>query len=88
MVVMFCTHLNVESGTGGSQTDVVGHGHIDAVDARVVEEVAQHQLTLLRRLHHVTHRVKGPQALGIQNHTAHLFRMAGGRQGDAWVGKK
>ncbi len=42
MTVMMRTDVNVDFGTGGGQTDVIGQGHIDAVDTWVIEEVAQY----------------------------------------------
>lgn len=67
------THVNVDFGAGDGQTHVIGHGHVDAVDAGVVEEMMQHHLALFGGLHHVACGVNGLQALCIQNHAAHLF---------------
>lgn len=80
MLRCVCTQVNADFGRGGSQTDVIGQRHIYAVDARVVEEVAQHQLTLFGGLYHVAGRVNWPHALGVQNHTAHLFGQAGDKR--------
>lgn len=83
-VSVWVTHVKADFGAGGGQTDVIGHGNINAVDPRVVEEVAEHQLALFGRLHHVAHRVKGPQALCIQDHTAHLLWKAGREEMPRW----
>lgn len=83
--VLWCiTQVKGDFGTGGCQTDVIGHWNVNAVDAGVVEEVAEHQLALFGRLHHVADCVNGSQAFCIQNHAAHLFRKAAREDTQQW----
>lgn len=78
------TQVKGDFGTGGCQTDVIGHWNVNAVDAGVVEEVAEHQLALFGRLHHVADCVKGSHAFCIQNHAAHLLRKAAREGTQQW----
>jgi len=71
------THVNADFSTGSGETDIVGHRHVNAIDPGGIEEVTKHQLAFLGWLHHVALSVKGPEAVCVQNHTAHLFWKAG-----------
>ena len=73
------TYCDTDFGTGHSQTDIIGQGHINAEHSRVVKELTKNHLAFWRGCHSTANSLHRCGTVGFRDHCAHLIWQAGKR---------
>lgn len=70
------TYCHTDSSARHGETDVIGEGDVDAKHPRVIEELAEDQLTIWRRRGRVTDGFHRCDTVSVRNNRAHLIWQA------------